>query len=93
MTKQATTLTVMLVLMPRCHGKIVIKENMSTGSWPQDKETTTDEDGESELSELSTTPKAPCMVRKKVTLQKGQKQVPKTAEVLILDKPMTIPCD
>ena len=52
-----------------------------------------DEDSRSELSELSTTPKAPHMVRKKVMLKKGQKGVLKTAEVLVLDKPRMIPCD
>jgi len=48
--------TIMPVLMPTCHGPITIKENMGKGVREWDEEMTAYEEGETELSKLSTTP-------------------------------------
>jgi len=52
-------LTIILVLMPQFCRDLIIKENLGKGSKRRDEEMTTDNDGESELTELSTAPQAP----------------------------------
>jgi len=48
----------MPVHTPQIQGKNTIKENLAKGDSPWDEEMTADEDGESELTEISTTLKA-----------------------------------
>jgi len=43
--------------MPQIQSKVNIQANLSEGDTPRDGETTADEDGESELSELLMTPR------------------------------------
>jgi len=81
-----------LVHSPQFHGDIVIKENLGKGTKPGDK-MTADEDGDSELMELSTTPKAPQAMVKQPVTKKAQRGVPKAAEVVVLDMPRTVPCN
>jgi len=49
--------TILLVLIPWVCGEMVIMENLGKGSRQGDKELTMDEEGESELTELSSMPK------------------------------------
>src|SRR5882724_3942746 len=61
--EQASTPMVMPVLTPRMKGQVIVKANLGRGESPREEETTTDEDGEremSELSELSEAPAPPC---------------------------------
>jgi len=47
----------MPMLMPQTQSNMIIKANLSEGDTPRNKETTADEDGESELNELLMTPR------------------------------------
>jgi len=53
------------------HGKLVTKENLGKGSRQGDEDMTMDEDGESELMELLTTPNAPQAMRKHLVTKKA----------------------
>jgi len=53
---QARTPMIMVVHTPRTEGEHVVKENLGKGDSPQEEETTADEEGESEVSEVSMTP-------------------------------------
>jgi len=85
-------LTVIPVLIPQCHSEVIIKEKIGKGSKQWDEEMTVDKDGESELSELLTTPQAPQAMGKKAVMNKAIRGVPKAAEVVVLDMPGMIPC-
>ena len=56
--EQASTPNMIPVHIPQIRRDLVIKENLGKGTKWGENETTADEDGESELTELSTTPKA-----------------------------------
>ena len=66
--------------MPTYCSPIIIKENMGKSIGH-------------ELSELSTTPQAPWVAREGGVTKRGHRGVPKRAEVLILEKLRTTPCD
>jgi len=80
--EQASMPVVMPISMPQMKGWVVIKANIGRGESPREDETTTDKDGEreisepremSELSKLSEAPASPCNPTTKV---KGK--MPKT---------------
>jgi len=68
---QASTPTIMLVLMPQLCGDLFIKENLGKGSSQGDEETTTDGEGESKLTKLLSMPKIWRVERKASTRKQG----------------------
>jgi len=86
-------LTVILALIPQLHRDIIIKENLGKGSRQGDEETTMEENGESELTKLSTTPQVPQAMRRKPVRKKAQRGVPMAAKVVVLDMLRINPCD
>ena len=91
--EQVMTPIMMPVHTPQIQGKNTIKENLAKGDSPWDEEMTADEDGESELTEISTTLKAEMARGKKKMKKTGRTGVPKKAEVIVLAEPRTTPCD
>ena len=63
----------MAMQMPRMTGHMVIKANQGEGESLREEETTTEEDGEREVSEPSKPSKAPATPRGKVTRVKAQR--------------------
>ena len=68
-----------------------IKENLGEEDSLREEETTADEEGESEVSEASTTPLA--KTPKARPRKGGKKGVPKKAEVVVLAEPRKIKCN
>src|SRR5882724_504355 len=52
LAEQASSPMVILVQLPTGHGQLIIKENVGEGTRQRDEETTVDDEGESELTEL-----------------------------------------
>jgi len=50
--------TVMTMCTPQTKGEHIVKENLGKGDSPREEETTTDEEGESEVSKALMTPQA-----------------------------------
>jgi len=71
--------TLLLVLTPQCQGDLIIKENLAKGRKCRYEDTSVDEEGESELTELLNTPKAQKPDRN--VLMKRQQGVPKNAAI------------
>jgi len=57
LAEQASLPMVIPVLSPTGHGLLILKENVGEGVRQRDKETTTDGEGESELTKLLSMPK------------------------------------
>src|SRR5882724_6006001 len=81
---------VILVQSPTGHGQMIIKENVGKGVRQRDEETTMDDDGESELTELLGIPKTRRAGRKAPSRKRG---VPKNTTVVMLSEPRTRLCD
>ena len=78
---------VILVQSPIEHGQMILKENVGKGARQRDKETTADDEGESELTELSM-PQG--WKARKAQRKRG---IPKNATVVVLSEPRLRPCD
>jgi len=64
-------LSMISVHAPQFCGDLITKKNLGKGTKQGDKEMTMDEDGESELMELLTTPNAPQAMRKHLVTKKA----------------------
>ena len=65
---------VILVFSPTGHGPLIIKGNMGERVRQRDEETTTDEEGENDLTELSSMPK----------VQKVSQSIPRAKSQLVI---------
>src|SRR5882724_4768207 len=97
--EQASSPMVMPILTPQMKGQVVIKANLGQGESPREEETTADEDGEREMSELSELSKAPAPPCNQATKIKGKTprarwtHVPKQVGIIISAKARTLQCD
>jgi len=89
--EQASSPTIIPVLTPMPGILEPIKENLGEEDSPREEETTADEEGESEVSEGSTT--TPAKTPKARPRKGGKKGVPKKAEVVVLAEPRKLKCD
>src|SRR5882724_2839833 len=87
LAEQASSPMVIPVQSPTAHRQLIIKENVREGARQRDEETTVDDEGESELTELS----MPRVQRaRKAPRKRG---VPKNTAVVVLSELRSRPCD
>ena len=89
----------MAMQMPRMTGHMVIKANQGEGESLREEETTTEEDGEREVSEPSEPSEALATPHGKFTRVKAQMspskraRVPRQAKVVVSAEARTVACD
>src|SRR5882724_1416380 len=84
LAEQASLPIVIPVQSPTGRGPLIFKENIGEGVRQRDEETTTDDDGESKLTELLSMPKVRRAERKAPSRKRG---VPKNAVMVMLSEP------
>jgi len=87
LAEQASAPMVIPVQSSTGHGQLIIKENVGEGARQRDEETTADDEGESELTEMS----MPRVQRARNAPRK--RGTPKNATVVVLSEPRSRPCN